>query len=138
MPRLTDKNVIRTRLRRDPAWSVYSRPCMPTERPPRIARFLLSPRWWRLGGSHASHSTLFAILTGVLTIVVASAGASFAQPGSRNIVMIVGDDMGYADIGVHGSKDIPTPNIDALARAGTRFTDAYVTGPTAARREPDC
>ena len=43
--------------------------------------------------------------------------------------MIVGDDMGYADIGVHGSKDIPTPNIDALARAGIRFTDAYVTGP---------
>ena len=44
-------------------------------------------------------------------------------------VLIVADDMGYADIGVHGSKDIPTPNIDALAKAGVRFTDAYVTGP---------
>jgi arylsulfatase A-like enzyme len=46
-----------------------------------------------------------------------------------NIVIIVADDMGYADIGVHGSKDIPTPNIDALARSGIRFTDAYVSGP---------
>lgn len=46
-----------------------------------------------------------------------------------NIVIIVADDMGYADLGVHGSKDIPTPHIDALAAAGIRFTDAYVSGP---------
>jgi len=46
-----------------------------------------------------------------------------------NIIVIVSDDMGYADIGVHGSKDIPTPNIDALAKDGIRFTDAYVSGP---------
>jgi arylsulfatase A-like enzyme len=44
-------------------------------------------------------------------------------------VLIVADDLGYADIGVHGSKDIPTPNIDALAGRGVRFTDGYVTGP---------
>jgi hypothetical protein len=31
-------------------------------------------------------------------------------------VLIVADDMGYAHIGIHGSKDIPTPNIDALAK----------------------
>src|SRR5215831_2716465 len=37
--------------------------------------------------------------------------------------------MGYADIGCHGSKDIPTPNIDALAKGGIRFTNAYVSGP---------
>ena len=60
----------------------------------------------------------FAILTGVFTIVVASAGASFAQARQPNIVIIVGDDMGYADIGVHGCKDIPTPNIDSLAKSG--------------------
>jgi arylsulfatase A-like enzyme len=52
-----------------------------------------------------------------------------AQRTRPNIVVIVSDDMGYADIGVHGSHDIPTPNIDALARSGTRFTDAYVSGP---------
>lgn len=46
-----------------------------------------------------------------------------------NIVVIVTDDMGYSDVGVYGSRDIPTPNIDALAAGGIRFTDAYVTGP---------
>ena len=36
--------------------------------------------------------------------------------------------MGYADIGVHGCKDIPTPHIDSLAKRGVRFTDAYANG----------
>src|SRR6187401_2895681 len=70
-------------------------------------------------------------LAGVATLVAASSflhGQS-AQPTRPNIVVIVSDDMGYADIGVHGSRDIPTPNIDALALSGTRFTDAYVSGP---------
>ena len=55
--------------------------------------------------------------------------AAEAQPKPPNIVVIVADDMGYADIGVHGSKDIPTPNVDALAASGIRFTDGYVSGP---------
>jgi len=55
--------------------------------------------------------------------------AGEAQTGRPNIVVIVADDMGYADVGFHGSRDIPTPNIDALARDGIRFTDAYVSGP---------
>ncbi len=46
-----------------------------------------------------------------------------------NILIIVGDDMGYADVGFHGCKDIPTPNLDALAASGVRFSNAYVTGP---------
>jgi arylsulfatase A-like enzyme len=46
-----------------------------------------------------------------------------------NILLIVGDDMGYADVGFHGCKDIPTPNLDALAGAGVRFTNGYVSGP---------
>ncbi|MFM8274438.1 MAG: sulfatase-like hydrolase/transferase, partial [Gemmata sp.] len=46
-----------------------------------------------------------------------------------NVIVIVGDDMGYADVGVHGCKDIPTPNLDALANAGVRFTSGYVSGP---------
>jgi arylsulfatase A-like enzyme len=70
----------------------------------------------------------FEILGATLAIVVSVCAAS-AQTRQPNIVVIVSDDMGYGDIGVHGSKDIPTPNIDALARAGIRFTDAYVTGP---------
>lgn len=55
--------------------------------------------------------------------------AAFAADRKPNIVVIVSDDQGYADVGVQGCKDIPTPNIDALARAGVRFTNGYVSGP---------
>jgi hypothetical protein len=47
-----------------------------------------------------------------------------------NIVLIFADDLGYADTSVYGSKTIPTPNIDALAKNGIRFTNAYVTAGT--------
>ena len=46
-----------------------------------------------------------------------------------NVLVILADDLGYGDVGVHGCKDIPTPNIDALARSGIRFSSGYVTGP---------
>ncbi len=52
-----------------------------------------------------------------------------AQRRPPNIVIIVADDMGYGDVGAYGGIDIPTPNIDALARGGVRFTDAYVSAP---------
>jgi arylsulfatase A-like enzyme len=52
-----------------------------------------------------------------------------AQRKAPNVLVIVADDMGYADLGVHGSRDVKTPHIDALAAGGIRFTDAYVTGP---------
>jgi arylsulfatase A-like enzyme len=51
-----------------------------------------------------------------------------ATAATPNVLVIVGDDMGYSDIGVHGCKDIPTPNIDALAAAGVRCTSGYVSG----------
>ena len=46
-----------------------------------------------------------------------------------NILFIVGDDMGYGDVGFHRCPDIPTPNLDALAASGVRFTSGYVSGP---------
>lgn len=52
-----------------------------------------------------------------------------ADTAKPNILFIVGDDMGYADAGFHGCKDIPTPNLDALAASGVRFTNGYVSGP---------
>lgn len=61
--------------------------------------------------------------------LLAASPVAVGQGRPPNIVVIVADDMGYADLGVQGSKDIPTPNIDALAGGGIRFTDAYVTGP---------
>jgi arylsulfatase A-like enzyme len=45
-----------------------------------------------------------------------------------NILVIVADDLGYADCGVQGCTDVPTPHIDALARAGVRFTNGYASG----------
>jgi arylsulfatase A-like enzyme len=55
--------------------------------------------------------------------------AAQAASDRPNILLLVGDDMGYADIGVHGCKDIPTPNIDSLATEGVRCTNGYVSGP---------
>ncbi len=63
-----------------------------------------------------------------LLAVFAWCAASLAE-ARPNIVILVGDDMGYADIGVHGSKEIPTPNIDAIAGEGVRCTNGYVSGP---------
>src|SRR5215210_1725724 len=50
-------------------------------------------------------------------------------PKRPNILLIVGDDMGYADVGVHGCKDIPTPHIDSIAKNGVRCSSGYVSGP---------
>lgn len=69
---------------------------------------------------HAIYSFL------VLFLAVSAAQAQTQPP---NIVIIVADDIGYADFGFQGSTDIPTPHIDRLARAGVRFTNAYVSGP---------
>lgn len=44
-----------------------------------------------------------------------------------NILLIVSDDQGYADVGFQGCKDIPTPNLDGLAKSGIRFTNGYVS-----------
>ncbi|MFC3121567.1 sulfatase-like hydrolase/transferase [Agaribacter flavus] len=55
---------------------------------------------------------------------------SFASEDERpNIILIMADDMGYADAGFTGSNDINTPNLDALAANGVIFEQAYVTHP---------
>jgi arylsulfatase A-like enzyme len=58
-----------------------------------------------------------------------TAMATKAADSKPNVVILVGDDMGYADIGVHGCKDIPTPHIDALAKEGVRCSNGYASGP---------
>ncbi|WP_223154552.1 sulfatase-like hydrolase/transferase [Aestuariibaculum sediminum] len=44
-----------------------------------------------------------------------------------NLVLILVDDLGYADVGFNGCKDIPTPNIDRIAKNGVKFTNGYVS-----------
>ncbi|MEI7651834.1 MAG: sulfatase-like hydrolase/transferase [Verrucomicrobiota bacterium] len=55
--------------------------------------------------------------------------AAFAAD-KPNVILIFSDDHGWADLGVQGSdKDIRTPNLDAMAREGVRFTRGYVSAP---------
>lgn len=59
--------------------------------------------------------------------------ARSARPSSDkpplNVLFILTDDLGYGDLGVYGHPRTRTPNIDQLAREGTRFTQFYVTSP---------
>lgn len=57
--------------------------------------------------------------------------AAIAQPKTRrpNVIVILADDLGYADTSMHGSKDIKTPHIDSLAKNGIRCTSGYVSAP---------
>tara|TARA_R110002049_G_scaffold285698_4_gene466978 strand:+ start:98728 stop:100158 length:1431 start_codon:yes stop_codon:yes gene_type:complete len=59
-------------------------------------------------------------------LVGASTGATAETP---NVVLIYIDDLGYGDLGCYGCKDIPTPNIDRLAKEGVRCTASYITNP---------
>jgi arylsulfatase A-like enzyme len=73
------------------------------------------------------HTKLFTALSS-LALLIGSAGIQ-ASEQKPNIILIVADDLGYADVGFNGSKDIITPNIDDLAKSGTSFSDAYVAHP---------
>ncbi len=86
------------------------------------------------------------IVTGIRAAGLAFASATLAvllwlsQPKRQtavasskpNVIVILADDLGYGDTSVYGSKIIRTPNIDALAASGTRFTAGYVTNPVCA------
>ncbi|MDB2674203.1 sulfatase-like hydrolase/transferase [Akkermansiaceae bacterium] len=50
---------------------------------------------------------------------------SSVQATKPNIIMIMADDMGYETVGANGSDDYKTPNIDAMAKKGMRFTNAF-------------
>ena len=62
-----------------------------------------------------------------LALLLASLVSLTAVATPPNIVVILVDDMGFSDIGCYGSE-IPTPNLDALAKHGLRFTQFYNTG----------
>src|SRR5688500_13114842 len=68
-----------------------------------------------------------AILLTIACVVHQTVSAQTQRP---NIVLIVSDDAGYSDGAIHRSRDMPTPNIDQLAREGTRSTNSYETRPT--------
>src|SRR6476469_4595565 len=53
----------------------------------------------------------------------------WAQSTKPNIVFIMADDLGYADVSCYGQRDYTTPNIDRMAIEGLRFTQAYSSSP---------
>ena len=69
-----------------------------------------------------------SIISSIALAVYAVCSVSGTGEDNRpNILILLSDDQGYADLGVQGSKDIPTPNIDSLAHHGVRCTQGYVS-----------
>ena len=70
-----------------------------------------------------------------VTVAVAVVALAWFGPSARaaerkpNVIVFLVDDMGYADVGAQGCRDIPTPNIDSLASNGLRCTSGYVSAP---------
>lgn len=56
-------------------------------------------------------------------------GTTIGRSAPPNIVFIIADDMGYADISSFGSPDVETPRIDQIGKEGIRFTNVYAMGP---------
>lgn len=69
----------------------------------------------------------------IIVLLVAIAGCNLVQhenlPEKPNIVILFADDMGYGDLASYGHPAIRTPNLDALADEGQRWTDFYVAAP---------
>jgi arylsulfatase A-like enzyme len=71
------------------------------------------------------------LVLGMAALLLAPLSLSAADTAKTkpNILILLADDLGYADLGFQGCKDVPTPNLDALAKSGVRFTSGYVSGP---------
>ena len=65
----------------------------------------------------------------LLFLILLGGVSAEAQSKRPNIIYIMTDDMGYADLGCYGGKKNATPNLDKLAAQGMKFTQAYAAGP---------
>lgn len=72
--------------------------------------------------SRSLQSMKLSLFTVLLSLLCATLPAFSAQP---NMIWIMADDMGYADLGCYGQKVIATPNLDRMAQEGMRFTHFY-------------
>ena len=66
------------------------------------------------------HLTYFFLLLGTFSCTI-------NEEKPPNVIVIISDDQGYADVGFHGSKEIFTPNIDRIANNGVIFSEGYVS-----------
>lgn len=69
-------------------------------------------------------SSWWQFIVSVFLVIIASQHAPVMADQRPNVIVILADDLGYADVSAYGGK-IETPNIDKLARSGVRFTDAH-------------
>ena len=68
----------------------------------------------------------FGMKLQIFVMVSLFAQIGVAKVEKPNMIVIMCDDLGYADVGFNGCKDIPTPHIDSIARNGVRCTNGYV------------
>jgi arylsulfatase A-like enzyme len=67
-------------------------------------------------------------LAGLLLCACGLYGPGTVQAATPpNLIVVMADDLGYADVGFNGCKDIPTPHIDSIAANGVRFSSGYVS-----------
>jgi arylsulfatase A-like enzyme len=95
----------------------------------------MSQRFWK------SFFTTATVLAAILPSAIAATNeapdtAPSPLPRRPSIVWIVADDLGYGDLACYGQRNIPTPNLDALAEGGLKLTSFYAgaTDNTGARR----
>lgn len=85
---------------------------------------------FRPAGCHL-RPNLLALLAATLLALAAAHGAIGATPVKPNVIVIVTDDQGWADLACQSARpEVQTPNLDQLAADGVRFTRGYVSGPT--------
>jgi arylsulfatase A len=79
-----------------------------------------SPR----AGPHQRFGRLVALIA---CLCLAAAGVAWAEPARPNVLLVLADDMGYGDLGVHGTPHIETPRLERLAAESVRFERFFVT-----------
>src|SRR5689334_324865 len=72
-----------------------------------------------------SKSAQVGLISAILGLLFAKAGADSRNDKHPNIVFILSDDQGTVDLNCYGAKDLQTPNLDKLASEGIRFTQFY-------------
>jgi arylsulfatase A-like enzyme len=70
-----------------------------------------------------------AFLVGTLAWLPAAIQGAETSARKPNILVLLADDLGYADLSVQGSREVATPHIDSIARNGVRCTNGYVSCP---------
>ena len=74
------------------------------------------------------YTSLLAIAFILTPMIASEVPADDSQP-PPNVIFILVDDQGYYDLGCYGAREVKTPNIDAMANEGVRFTDYYAAAP---------